>query len=188
MTIEHFHHGIEGWTQFEDIYREAVAGASDGARFVEVGCWKGRSAAFMAVEIINSGKRIDFTCIDEWADGGKQFRHYGEVDLMGQFIANTAPVAHVITPVKARSVDAAARFADGSLGFVFIDAAHDYESVIADLEAWAPKVRSGGTLAGDDYSLPGVKRACDEFFGGVYVGAGEARRRNMHACWRVSPW
>jgi hypothetical protein len=70
------------------------------------------------------------------------------------------------------SVQAAARVADHSLDFVYIDARHDYDSVLEDLEAWAGKVRPGGILAGHDYvdgDLPEgkfyVKSAVDEYFG-----------------------
>jgi len=53
-------------------------------------------------------------------------------------------------------VDAARSFNDESLDFVFIDAAHDYESVRADVRAWYPKVKTGGVIAGDDAQWPGV--------------------------------
>lgn len=53
--------------------------------------------------------------------------------------------------IRKTSVEAAKEFADGSLDFVYIDAAHDYESVKEDLEAWYPKVRAGGVVSGHDY-------------------------------------
>ena len=69
------------------------------------------------------------------------------------------------------SVEAAEKVPDRSLDFVFIDARHDYDSVKEDLEAWFPKVRPGGVIAGHDYAdghLPqgdfGVRSAVDEFF------------------------
>jgi predicted O-methyltransferase YrrM len=68
------------------------------------------------------------------------------------------------------SPQAAARFQDASLDFVFIDGNHLYESVCADIDAWWPKLRTGGLLIGHDYctgrdaeGLWGVKRAVDEF-------------------------
>ena len=64
--MEHFFNKIEGWFSFGELYRDAVYNAKDGDVFVEVGSWKGRSAAFMAVEIINSKKKIDFYCVDSW--------------------------------------------------------------------------------------------------------------------------
>lgn len=70
------------------------------------------------------------------------------------------------------SVEAAAKVADRSLDFAYIDARHDYASVKEDVEAWCTKVRPGGILAGHDYvdgDLPEgefyVKSAVDEFFG-----------------------
>ena len=73
---------------------------------------------------------------------------------------------------RTTSVEAAKRVSDHSLDFVYIDARHDYDSVLEDLEAWCQKVKSGGILAGHDYvdgDLPQgefyVKSAVDEFFG-----------------------
>ena len=70
------------------------------------------------------------------------------------------------------SVEAAEKVDDGSFDFVYIDARHDYDSVLEDLEAWCSKVRPGGIMAGHDYvdgDLPEgefyVKSAVDEFFG-----------------------
>ena len=49
------------------------------------------------------------------------------------------------------SVEGSKRFEDGFFDFVYLDAAHDYESVVDDLAAWWPKVKSGGILSGHDY-------------------------------------
>lgn len=53
--------------------------------------------------------------------------------------------------IRKHSVLAADDVPRRSLDFVFIDADHTYEAVAADLAAWWPKVRIGGTLAGHDY-------------------------------------
>jgi hypothetical protein len=53
--------------------------------------------------------------------------------------------------IRETSAGAAPRFADGTLDFVYIDAAHDVESVREDIAAWYPKVRPGGLLSGHDY-------------------------------------
>ncbi|HRH68806.1 MAG TPA: class I SAM-dependent methyltransferase [Flavobacteriales bacterium] len=61
-------------------------------------------------------------------------------------------------------------FADGQLDFVYIDANHRYEAVMADIRAWWPKVKAGGILGGHDYyDLSskflecGVRKAVREF-------------------------
>lgn len=65
------------------------------------------------------------------------------------------------------STEAAGKVEDGWADFVFIDAAHSYQAVKADLEAWRPKVKAGGWFGGHDYhsAHPGVIRAVDEAFG-----------------------
>jgi predicted O-methyltransferase YrrM len=50
--------------------------------------------------------------------------------------------------------------------FVFIDADHEYDSVVKDINAWLPKIKQGGIISGHDYFNPcGVKKAVDEKFG-----------------------
>lgn len=68
------------------------------------------------------------------------------------------------------SVEAAKKFGDTDLDFVYLDARHDYRSVDEDLRAWWPKVKRGGILSGHDYknsfvrnNLVEVKRAVDNF-------------------------
>ena len=63
------------------------------------------------------------------------------------------------------SVKASKRFDDNSLNFVYIDAEHTYEAVTADMNAWYPKVTTGGMLCGHDYGsyLPEVVRAVDDY-------------------------
>ena len=67
------------------------------------------------------------------------------------------------------SLEAASRFDDASLDFVFIDAAHEKDAVLADIKAWLPKVKKGGVIAGHDYypenpEYCGVAAAVHEFF------------------------
>jgi hypothetical protein len=55
---------------------------------------------------------------------------------------------------------------DRSLDFAFIDASHDYQSVMNDLNAWTPKVKKGGLMCGHDINITdGVLKAVTEKFG-----------------------
>jgi predicted O-methyltransferase YrrM len=145
-----------------------VRAAPNPAHFVEIGSWKGRSAAFMAVEIANSGKRIRFDCVDTWL-GSQEKKHLEDPSvkngtLFDEFCRNTRPVKERINVVRLPSVEAAALYPDRSLDFIFIDAAHDYENVRADIGVWWPKLKPGGWMAGDDYRGSGVKKAVDHMF------------------------
>jgi hypothetical protein len=79
--------------------------------------------------------------------------------------------------IKSDSVAAADLFEDGTLDFVFIDGDHTYEGVKRDIEAWAPKVRDGGIVAGHDIDTPlgggdwGVRQAVEEYMTREKIGA-----------------
>jgi hypothetical protein len=66
------------------------------------------------------------------------------------------------------SYEAAQHIKDGELDFVYIDGDHSYKGVAQDLRAYFPKVKKGGLIIGDDYSLggwwkDGIVRAFNEF-------------------------
>jgi cephalosporin hydroxylase len=63
---------------------------------------------------------------------------------------------------KIDSVEGAQLFPDECFDLVYIDGDHNYESVVRDLNAWYPKVKMGGYLAGHDYNIESVFRAVNE--------------------------
>lgn len=163
--MEHFYDSIGGWFNFQDFYRQQVENAADGAHFVEIGAWKGRSAAYMAVEIINSGKQIRFDVIDTWQGSGAEHDHDQDLKdgrLYEVFLENMQPVADHYRALRMTSVAASDLYEPGSLDMVFIDGAHDYDSVLADVRAWWPKVRPGGVIGGDDWAHGPVQQAVRE--------------------------
>jgi hypothetical protein len=168
--MQHFYDNIQGWFDFDNIYTAMVTAADDGAHFVEVGAWKGKSSAYMAVEIVNSNKKIQFDCVDVWEGTEPVYNqdyYVQKNQLYEHFIDNMKPVEGFYTPVKKTSIDAAADYQDESLEFVFIDAEHTYNACAADIKAWLPKVKPGGILAGHDYSTSdGVRQAVDELLPG----------------------
>jgi hypothetical protein len=175
IYMEHFYKKLgENWFTYPNLYSYVVNKFPSNSYFIEVGVWKGMSASYMAVEIINSGKDIKFDCVDNW-----EFIENLQSDISQEsfseniyeiFLKNINPVKHIITPIKEMSWDGAKYYKDNSLDFVFIDAAHDYESVKKDISAWFPKIKKGGIIAGHDYSWSDdVKKAVNEFFDGEEV-------------------
>ena len=55
--------------------------------------------------------------------------------------------------IRKTSMDALADIEDGSLDFVYIDAKHHFDFVMADIIEWSKKVRSGGIVCGHDYLM-----------------------------------
>ncbi len=164
--LNHFYSKIHGWFNFEELYKTRVARASsvEPSIFVEVGSWMGKSASFMGVEIKNSKKPITFYCVDTWKGSAEHqatmAKYNGSIKHL--FLENTKPVEDVIIPIESTSVEAASQFEDGSLDFVYIDAAHDFLSVRNDIMAWKPKLKSTGMLAGHDITWPSVLAAVQD--------------------------
>jgi hypothetical protein len=187
----------EGYFTFPNLYAEMVRHFPTGSHFVEVGSWKGRSSAFMAVEINNSQKDIRFDCVDTWTgseteDGHQKDQYVKAGTLYEKFLSNTKPVEHIITAKRGDSVKTSQTYEDDSLDFVFIDGDHRYEFVKADIEAWVPKVKSGGIIAGHDYGwCSDVRKAVHEFFGegeGVYTDRYGTGYRSYDDPWREGCW
>jgi hypothetical protein len=176
--MEHFYQNLgEDWFTYQQFYSKMVSYFLDGSHFVEVGSWKGRSAAYMAVEILNSKKNIKFDCVDTW-QGSEEHTNPNSSSfnseiirnpnwLYEEFSKNIRPVEKIINPKRKNSIDASGDYEDRSLDFVFIDADHTYSSVKQDIACWFPKVKIGGFIAGHDYNSfkvwPGVCQAVDEF-------------------------
>lgn len=169
--MEHYWMNIPHWFNYQSLYEEIVQNASDGDKFVEVGVWHGASAAFMGVEIINSGKQIIYDAIDSFAKS-KELDWHALEGVEEAATNNLKPVTDlgVVKLIKGYSLDIVNNYEDNSLAFVFIDGSHDYDDVKADITAWLPKVKQGGTLAGHDYgkvddNACGVAQAVNELLG-----------------------
>jgi predicted O-methyltransferase YrrM len=84
----------------------------------------------------------ELLCVDHWGTSWSK-------KLESEARARLAP--YNATLVKASSMEAARDVADGSLDFVYIDAAHDFDHVMEDLITWSRKVKPGGIVSGHDY-------------------------------------
>ena len=120
---------------------------------VEIGCLHGRSAFALL-----TGCTGPVICIDPWNDAHDK--------SYGSFLGNCGHFPNLVA-VQGCSPDVASRVPD--VDMVFIDGAHDFVSVVADILGWLPKTRK--LICGHDYydgpdaNFPGVKQAVDEIFG-----------------------
>jgi beta-1,4-mannosyl-glycoprotein beta-1,4-N-acetylglucosaminyltransferase len=183
----HYYENVYGWFSAQDaeMYKKAVNQFPSGSHFVEIGSYKGRSSAFMAVEIANSGKQIKFDCVDTWEGSIEHQRGGGWEDadvvnrqLFEVFQNNMKPVSDYFNIVRLPSIQAAITYQDKSLDFVFIDAAHDYHNVVADINAWKSKVKIGGILSGHDWHHPPIKQAIEHTIGNIDGVLGD--------CWYIT--
>lgn len=130
----------------------------------EIGVWRGD----FSQKILDLGPK-ELHLIDPWvhqdfewvklAKGQKIIDAYNYV--RERFSENQNTIIH-----RKNSTDAF--FGEQYFDWVYIDADHSYDSVLADLNHWYPQVKKGGFLCGDDYGWShkltrGPKPAVDEF-------------------------
>lgn len=160
---------IPGWFDFADIYDEAIARVPNGGTIVEIGCWLGRSSAYLYQAAAASGKSLTLVYVDSWTgttgpsdhekwDGGDMYKAWHR--NMQMVCQRSQHICSSVFPMA--SIEAARRWSADSIDFIFLDAAHDYASVAADLDAWLPKLKPTGHIAGHDYGHLGVRRAVNE--------------------------
>lgn len=162
-------HDVEGWCDYRALYAEIAKALPDGATIVEVGSWQGQSIIWLCQRLQDLGKKATVHCIDTWRGDENEPTHQAIVranggSMLDKFLRNidAADVSHMIRVTAGDSAESAAEFEDASADFVFIDAAHDYESVRKDVAAWYPKLKPGGIWAGHDYPWHEVERAVNE--------------------------
>ncbi len=209
---------IHGWFDYENLYKDLAkalrtnALVNGSSRFVEVGCWLGRSMGAMYDFIFHPQEptinipwpitNVELHAVDtfEGLAANKQQRmhlqaHGGNIEKA--FRANMAALGVPVIVHAKPSVLAAEDFEDASCDAIFIDGDHQEAAVTSDIEAWLPKVKPGGMLCGHDIDEPGVANAVNAAFGGegrtqdpmgriggVFVGS-KMRPQVFGRCWFV---
>jgi hypothetical protein len=152
---------------------------------VEVGTWKGLSAATMARMCIDRGlKDARIVCVDTWLGSPEYYTQAGiKRQNMGASLkhVNGYPSVYftftknmkklkldkAIAPLPLPSAQAydVLKHHKVRADIVYIDAAHEYEAVLLDIRKYYELLNPGGTMIGDDYhkTWPGVIKAVKEF-------------------------
>lgn len=162
---------IDGYTKLSELQflQEIARSLPPGAIVVEVGSWKGRSTVAICDAL--DGTNAVVWAVDTFRGDAELVDLHGTIDheaVRAEFTRNTGEYER-LRVLEADSVAAAASFADRSIDWVFIDADHSYDAVLADIAAWAPKVKDGGLISGHDYGRSGVTDAVRRSFGSVSV-------------------
>lgn len=137
------------------------------SRGAEIGVWRGEYSAYLCQTIPG----LHLTCVDPWCQyGGYVDPKNQAARLEAAYVEACATLAPYNVDIKRMASNKAARLVpDGALDFCYVDSNHAKAYVLADLDAWVPKVRSGGIVAGHDYELVQrrkflqVKAAVDEW-------------------------
>lgn len=175
----------QGWLDNENFLR--IFGNSirdiESPVIIEVGSWKGLSAIAMAEECKKQGKtNFLIICVDTWL-GAPEFWTTGLNDghrnlnpvngyptVFYTFTKNVKKLGFEtnIVPFPISSIQGAEVLNHYKItaDVIYIDAAHEYGPVKADIEAYTKLLKPTGTIIGDDYCWGGVIQAVDELYPG----------------------
>lgn len=148
----------------------------EGSKILEIGSFNGASAVAMGYAI--QGKNISIYCIDPWANYLKQedlvllerSRIADDNKIINSFMRNTSFLGNQIKMMRGLSSDFASMVAGQNFDLIFIDGAHDYDSVKNDILMCLAALKPEGLLAGHDYHSMGhgVRQAVNEMIGQVH--------------------
>jgi len=120
---------------------------------VEIGVDKGE----FSVQILEKSNIEKYYCVDNWMDDFGSNHKKGYYDKDGNVRYNEAKAnlqkyidVNRAIMLRMTSVEAAKKFEDNSLDYVYIDGDHSLE-VMFDIYSWMPKLRMGGVLSGHDF-------------------------------------
>ena len=147
-------------------YYDSVA-SRNYKKYVEVGCYEGDSICYLAKALKPRWRQVEIYAVDLFEKITEEVdpifhSHTGYWDRYEEKLKNEN-VRNKITDIRMHSIDAAKLFHDRDVDFVFLDAYKSYGSVMADIEAWYPKVSGYGTLAGHDAYMHSVDSAVRQF-------------------------
>lgn len=180
---------IPGWLDKEEAEFLFKIAINTVEPIVELGAWKGRSAAVFASALRwkKSNDKIlsidTFEGSEEHQVGGKYHDEAtvdpqsGRINFFPIFIENLEK-RDLMAWVDARRTDSAAAAKDfsGEVGLLFVDADHRYESISRDLDAWIPKLSDRGTVVLHDVGYwEGPTRAAADLLGLGFRRFGQAR-------------
>ncbi len=140
---------INGWMSVKEL-AWLSARAKEHSNIVEIGSFLGRSTMALA-----DSPGIVYA-VDTFKGSEEHQGMLAGVPsdyLFDQFNRNLADQIGTgkVKAVPLSSLEAAKHFSEQKFDMVFIDAAHEYESVKADIAAWLPLIADGGLLCGHDY-------------------------------------
>jgi len=166
---------------------EKFAKRNNWTNGLELGVWVGVTTFWLM-----KNTDLNMTCVDAWEvqddnpeydwqynkkpvflQGGElvleEFKHQGQVwdhsNNEQRFRKDAELWEDRIKIIKGRSLNVIDQIPDNSMDFIFHDSDHSYPFVKNEIEAYLPKLKSGGYSMGDDYNWGTVEKSVKEAFG-----------------------
>ena len=134
---------------------------AEGTRLIiEIGSFTGASAKEFVEGMGQDGRLV---CIDHFNPlASVVAKPLPRPLLVGFLLTRLRDHLDRVSIMVATSMEASRLFKLGIADLVFIDAAHDYANVAADIAAWLPVVKPTGLMVGHDWDKAGVEMKPEE--------------------------
>jgi hypothetical protein len=167
------------WLGYHPIFEQLIIMMKPNL-IVEVGTWKGLSAIVMGNAIKKYNLSTTILCVDTWL-GALEFwdnlndperyqslnLKYGYPSVYYDFLSNVKKnnLEKIIIPFPQISTIAAQwmKLKKIFCDMVYIDASHDYASVLSDIKSFWEVLNQNGTMLGHDAQVPEVRIAASDF-------------------------
>lgn len=186
---------LEGWfspRQCGELYLQILKSMKKPGAVVEIGSWKGRSSVIASRAAALSNSKL--FCVDTWEGNLGEGKNHPTVleaqafDVFKTFKRNVMMYGcDNVVICKGDSAEVARKWNYGPIDFLFIDASHDFASVLRVLKSWVPLLKPGAIICGDDWNfdeLPNldgsVREAFTEFFKTAIPNRGFVERLWIH--------
>jgi predicted O-methyltransferase YrrM len=140
---------------------------------LEMGSWNGSGSTKFLLQSVPEAQVV---CIDHWSNDENDYvqeecgieevrKLWYQIEVLFEtFLVNTWEYQDRLTPLKAKTENGLLQLGKLNIPFdmIYIDAHHDYKSVLHDIEV-SSKLWPNATIVGDDYTWPGVRQAAHEF-------------------------
>lgn len=136
-------------------------------RIVEIGTYGGSTARGLVV--LSRGGLV--TSIDNFQDmnEGSLNGHPDGTSYWTNTIRNNGPDLSEYARLIVGDSGEVGRAWTEEIDLTLVDGAHDRDSALRDLSLFATRVVPGGYCLVDDFDMPAVKHACDDFFDGGWT-------------------
>lgn len=155
---------VEGFLSLNEgvfLYETAKKCSGKGVA-VEIGSWKGKSTICLGLGF-KAAAKLKFYAIDPHTGSAENRVNGKPVWTFDEFVGNLKAygVCDSVNPLRETSESAAAKFGE-KIELLFIDGAHDYDSVRNDFTLWSPFIIDGGIVAFHDSFAEGPRRLIRE--------------------------
>lgn len=141
-----------------ELYRQTVASYPGGV-LVELGSYIGRSLSYVLPTCKDLG--VEVWAVDLWPcppqdalQPSLDKHEYIPASHVRLFLSNLKRLGfnQGVGVLQSDSVQAATQFKPESVSMIMVDSLHTYEHTKAEITAWAPKLKPGGTWLFHDYT------------------------------------